>query len=138
MSESDGIMAGNWLWGSVWVFYALFYGFYFSHVASRLKPVLKYVSVPGSPERLARKRVWCFRFALFMTIPTALEMIRSTDFTSSLIRLAPCVFGIWVMRSIWVEVLNSKMPRLVSEKLKRTVEQKGGDSSHKVSAKKTS
>lgn len=111
MEETNGIVASNWLWGAVWVFYALFYGRYFTHVASRLKPDLKTVAVQGSPERLVRKAQWCNRFAIFMVIPTVLELARSTDFTSILISLAPCVFGIWVMRSIWVEVFRSKIPK---------------------------
>ena len=46
-----------------------------------------------------------------MLIPTTLELIRSTNFTSALISIAPCVFGLWVMRSVWVEVFHSKIPK---------------------------
>ncbi len=111
MNGAETAVANNWLWGGVWVFYAFFYGRYFAHVAHRLKPDLALVAVQGSPERLSRKAVWCYRFALFMMIPTTLEFIRSTDFTTALISIAPCVFGVWVMRSVWVEVFRSKMPK---------------------------
>ncbi|MBD5780242.1 hypothetical protein IEN85_12130 [Pelagicoccus sp. NFK12] len=111
MNETNGITDSSWIWGSVWIFYALFYGRYFKHVAKRLKPDLKLVDVQGSPERLARKALSCKRFAFFLTIPTVLEFIRPTDFTHGLITLAPCVFGIWVMYSVWSEVFRSKVPK---------------------------
>lgn len=115
MNETNGIAESNWMWGAVWVFYALFYGRYFSHVASRLKPDLKWVEVQGSPERLARKSLWCKRFAFFMLIAAVLELIRSTDFTNGLITLAPCFFGLWVMHAIWSEVFRSKVPKTAAE-----------------------
>lgn len=118
MNESSGIIEGNWVWGSVWVFYAIFYGRYFAHIAHRLKPDLRLVAVQGSPERLAKKVLWCNRFALFMAIPTVLEAIRSTQFTSGLISVAPCLFGLWVMRSVWSEVFQSKIPKVNQEKEK--------------------
>ncbi len=111
MNETNGITESSWMWGSVWIFYALFYGRYFKHVAKRLKPDLKLVDVQGSPERLARKALSCKRFALFLAIPTVLDLIRTTDFTRGLISLAPCVFGVWVMYSVWSEVFRSKIPK---------------------------
>lgn len=111
MSEGGGIFQGSWLWGSVWVFYAFFYGFYFQHVANGLKPNLNLARVPGSPERLQSKAVWCRRFGVFMVLPTALETIRSTHFTSALISIAPCLFGLWVMRAVWTDVIQSKLPK---------------------------
>lgn len=111
MNETNGITESSWMWGSVWIFYALFYGRYFKHVAKRLKPDLKLVDVQGSPERLARKSMLCKRFALFLAIPTVLDMLRTTDFTRGLISLAPCVFGLWVMYSVWSEVFRSKIPK---------------------------
>lgn len=111
MNETNGIAESSWSWGAVWVFYALFYGKYFRHVASRLKPDLNLVEVQGSPERLLRRSRSCVRFAFFLTIPTILEAIRPTDFTSVLISLTPCLFGLWVMRAVWREVLRSKMPK---------------------------
>lgn len=111
MNETSGMTESNWIWGCVWIFYALFYGRYFTHVARRLKPDLEFVEVQGSPERLARKSLWCRRFALFLLIPTGLELIRSTDFTSALISGAPCIFGLWVMHAIWSEVFQSKVPK---------------------------
>lgn len=114
MNETNGIAESSWIWGSVWIVYALFYGRYFTHVAKRLKPDLKLVDVQGSPERLARKARSCRRFALFLAIPTVLEFVRPTDFTHALITLAPCVFGIWVMFSIWSEVFRSKIPKTQS------------------------
>lgn len=111
MNETNGITDSSWMWGSVWIFYALFYGRYFKHVAKRLKPDLKLVDVQGSPERLARKSLSCKRFAFFLAIPTVLDLIRPTDFTRGLISLAPCVFGVWVMYSVWSEVFRSKIPK---------------------------
>ena len=118
MNETSGISDSNWLWGSIWIFYAFFYARYFSHMASRLKPDLELVEVQGSPERLRIKSRWCKRFGIFMMVPTTLEAIRSTDFTSSLISLAPCVFGLWVMRAVWKEVYCSKIPRPEGQKQK--------------------
>ncbi len=123
MNESGGIIGGNWLWGGIWVFYAYFYGKYFIHVANGLKPELKTVAVQGSPARLVRKALWCNRFALFIAIPTVLEFIRSTYFTSVVISLAPCFFGLWVMRSIWVEVFCSKAAKLKPSDLKSSSEE---------------
>lgn len=111
MNETSGITESSWMWGSIWVFYALFYGRYFKHVARRLKPDLNLVAVQGSPERLARKALSCRRFALFLTIPTVLEFIRPTDFTGGIITIAPCFFGVWVMYSVWSEVFRSKIPK---------------------------
>lgn len=111
MDEMNGMAESNWIWGAVWVFYALFYGRYFKHVARRLKPDLKLVEVQGSPERLRGKSRSCRRFAFFLTIPTALELIRTTDFTSGIISVAPCFFGLWVMHSVWSEVFRSKIPQ---------------------------
>ena len=101
----------NWLWGGIWIFYALFYSRYFVHMARRLKPDLKWVDVQGSPERLVAKARWCCRFAAFMTIPAVLELIRPTDFTHGVISIAPCFFGLWVMRAVWKEVFRSKVPK---------------------------
>lgn len=115
MNETSGITDTNWIWGSIWVFYALFYGRYFTHMASRLKPKLELVDVQGSPERLRAKSQWCKRFALFMVIPTTLELLRSTDFTTAVISIAPCIFGLWVMRSVWNEVFRSKIPKTVAK-----------------------
>lgn len=118
MNETNEIAESSWMWGAVWVFYALFYGRYFKHVARRMKPKLELVEVQGSPERLARKSLWCKRFALFLLVPTVLESIRSTNFTSALITLAPCVFGIWVMHAVWSEVFRSKIPKTEAEAAK--------------------
>lgn len=118
MNETNGIAESSWVWGAVWIFYALFYSHYFRHVAGRLKPNLKLVDVQGSPERLARKSRSCKRFAFFLTIPTALELIRSTDFTSALISIAPCIFGVWVMYSVWSEIFRSKIPKTEAEAAK--------------------
>ncbi|EDY83372.1 hypothetical protein VDG1235_2998 [Verrucomicrobiia bacterium DG1235] len=118
MNETNELTESSWMWGAVWVFYALFYGRYFTHVAKRLKPKLELVEVQGSPERLARKSLWCKRFAFFLTIPTVLELIRPTDFTGGLITMAPCVFGIWVMHAVWSEVFRSKIPKAESEAAK--------------------
>lgn len=115
MNEASGIEPSNWIWGAVWIFYALFYGRYFTHVASRLKPDLKFVEVQGSPERLGRKSRWCKRFAVFMTIATVLELIRSTDFTHGIITFAPCLFGLWVMHAIWSEIFQSKVPKAAAK-----------------------
>ncbi len=111
METESGIMTGNWLWGALWVFYAYVYAIYFGHVRDRFKPDSKFVNLPGSPERLSAKRVWCFRFAGFMVIPTFLEAIRPSLFTSATISLLPCVFGLWVMHAIWREVMRSQMPK---------------------------
>ncbi|MDQ8185135.1 hypothetical protein [Pelagicoccus sp. SDUM812002] len=111
MNETNGITESSWIWGSVWIFYALFYGRYFKHVARQMKPDLRLVDVQGSPERLARKARSCRRFALFLSIPTVLDLIRTTDFTRGMISLAPCLFGIWVMYSVWNEVFRSKIPK---------------------------
>lgn len=118
MNETNGIAESSWSWGAVWVFYALFYGKYFRHVASRLKPDLRLVEVQGSPERLKRKSRSCLRFAFFLTVPTLLEAIRPTDFTSALITIAPCIFGIWVMHAVWSEVFRSKMPKAAANAAK--------------------
>ncbi len=118
MNETNGITESSWMWGSVWIFYAIFYGRYFKHVARRLKPDLKLVEVQGSPERLVRKAISCRRFALFLTIPTVLELIRSTDFTRGIISIAPCVFGVWVMYSVWSEVFRSKIPKAEADAAK--------------------
>lgn len=99
-----------WLQGSLWVVYAFAYGFYFGHVA-KLRPAdSSYEKLPGSPERLLHKRTWCFRFGTFIAMPTVLEMIHSSTFTSVMVTVMPCVFGIWVMRSVWGEVFRSKVP----------------------------
>ncbi len=111
METEAGTMAGNWLWGSLWVFYAYIYAIYFGHVRGRFKPDLKLVNIPGSPERLAAKRSWCLRFAGLMIIPTTLEAIRPSLFTSAFISILPCMFGLWVMHAIWREVMRSQMPK---------------------------
>ncbi|MBC2605712.1 hypothetical protein [Pelagicoccus albus] len=111
MDEANTLTESSWLWGTVWVFYALFYGRYFRHVANRLKPDLDRVEVRGSPERLRRKGRSCRRFAFFLAIATALEAIRSTDFTSAIISITPCIFGLWVMHAVWSEVFRSKIPK---------------------------
>lgn len=111
MEETKDIVESSWMWGAVWVFYALFYGRYFSHVAKRLKPNLDLVAVQGSPERLWLKSRSCRRFAFFLLIPTVLESIRPTDFTRGVITMAPCLFGLWVMHAIWSEVFQSKIPK---------------------------
>lgn len=116
MNETNDIASSNWVWGGIWIFYAFFYSHYFQHMANRLKPDLKLVEVQGSPERLARKSLWCRRFAFFMIIPTSLELVRSTDFTHGLISTAPCFFGLWVMHAVWKEVFRSKVPKVVGEK----------------------
>lgn len=90
--------------------YATCYSFYFRKVAHRLKPDLDFVGVPGSPERLRSKSRQCVRFAMFMAIPTGFEMIRASFVTTMVISIMPCVFGIWVMYSVWREVLHSKVP----------------------------
>ncbi|MDQ8203262.1 hypothetical protein [Pelagicoccus sp. SDUM812003] len=118
MNETNGIAESNWLWGGIWIFYAFFYARYFRHMASRLKPKLEQVEVQGSPERLNARAIWCSRFAFFMIIPTSLELIRPTDFTSALISLAPCLFGLWVMRAVWKEVYRSKVAKPDGEKAK--------------------
>ena len=125
MNESNGIAESSWSWGAVWIFYSLFYGKYFRHVASRLKPDLNLVDVQGSPERLHRKSQSCWRFAFFLTIPTLLEAIRPTDFTSILISVTPCLFGLWVMHAVWSEVFRSKMPKTAGEaaKLRKELEE---------------
>lgn len=110
MNAAESMMDGNWLWGSLWVVYACFYGLYFSRMARRLRPDAKFAGIQGSPERLANRRLWCYRFAGFMFIPTALELVRPTNFTGALISIAPCAFGLWVMRAIWKEIFRSKMP----------------------------
>ena len=111
MEQNSGFISGDWIWGSIWVFYSLFYAIYFGHVAYRLKPDLAMVNVPGSPERLRHKQRLCYRFALFMVFPTVLEMIQSSRFTSLIITVLPCVFGLWVMHAVWRDVLNSKIPK---------------------------
>lgn len=111
MDETSGIAQSTWTWGAVWVFYALFYGKYFRHVARRLKPDLKLVDIQGSPERLLRRSRSCSRFAFFLIFPTVMEAIRPTGFTSALISITPCIFGIWVMHAVWSEVFRSKMPK---------------------------
>ncbi len=111
MNEASAISESNWLWGFVWAFYAFFYSRYFAHMARRHKPDLKNVELQGSPERLRDKSLWSKRFGLFMLIPSSLELIRPTDAMASLINLAPCLFGLWVMRAVWMEVFRSKMPK---------------------------
>ena len=118
MNDSSDIADLSWVWGSVWLFYALFYGRYFSYMANRLKPNLETVAVQGSPERLRSKARWCKRFAFFMLIPTLLELIRSTDFTSAVISIAPCFFGLWVMHAVWHEIFRSKVPRATTSSAK--------------------
>ncbi len=90
--------------------YAYFYGRYFGHVSKRLLPDLEHETTPGSWERLKAKQVWCYRFAAFMVIPAFLELIRSSFFTSGVISILPCLFGIWVMHAVWREVLHAKIP----------------------------
>ncbi|HCR30356.1 MAG TPA: hypothetical protein DIV79_10100 [Opitutae bacterium] len=109
-SETTGISAGG-LWGGLWVIYAYMYGRYFGHVASRIKSRAEHIDLPGSPERLRAKRLWSYRFSLFMLMPTLLETVRTSWATAFLITLLPCAFGIWVMHAVWREVLRSKMPR---------------------------
>jgi len=111
MDEANSIAASNWVWGAVWVFYALFYGRYFQHVASRVEPGPKQAQLQGSAERLLAKGLWCRRFAFFMGAVTIMEFLRSTDFTHGMITLGPLAFGFWVMRSIWKEVFRSKLPK---------------------------
>ncbi len=91
--------------------YASFYGMYFGHVANSLKPDLNFVDTPGSPERLHAKQKNCYRFAMFMLIPTLLEAMGSSWFTSLIISVLPCIFGFWVMHAVWREVFRSKMPK---------------------------
>lgn len=110
MIEDGSLANGNWVWGALWAVYGLFYALYFAHVASRIKPRWNLAEVPGSPERLTAKKHWCYRFALFMSVPTAMEAVRATLFTSLVISIVPCIFGVWVMISIYREVLRSKMP----------------------------
>ena len=110
MEQDTTVLAGGWLWGALWVVYAYFYGRYFGHVSKRLQPDLEHVSTPGSWERLKTKQVWCYRFATFMLIPTFLETIRTSFFTSVVISILPCLFGIWVMHAVWRDVLNAKVP----------------------------
>jgi len=107
--ETTGL-PGGWLWGALWVAYAYFYGRYFGHVARRLKPDLGNVSLAGSRERLIAKQSWCYRFSAFMVTPTVLETVRSSFFTSGIISILPCLFGVWVMHAVWREVLHSKVP----------------------------
>lgn len=111
MIEEGSLANGTWVWGALWVLYGWLYALYFAHVARRVKPRLNLADVPGSPERLTAKKLWCYRFALFMVAPTAMEAARQTLFTSLVIALVPCAFGVWVMVSIYREVLRSKMPR---------------------------
>lgn len=118
MDEPNSLAESSWMWGTVWTFYALFYGRYFRHVANRIKPDLRLVAVQGSPERLARKALSCKRFAVFLSIATVMEFVRSTDFTSGVISVAPCIFGVWVMYSVWSEVFRSKIPKTEEEAAK--------------------
>lgn len=111
MNQDATELSGAWTWGAVWVFYAYFYGRYFGHVARRLKPDLNYVTTPGSPERLYAKQRWCYRFAGLMLAPTLLESIRSSWFTTGVISLLPCGFGLWVMHAVWREVFRSELPQ---------------------------
>ena len=111
--------SSNWLWGILWVGYAFAYGMYFGHLSRGLKPDERWQSLPGSAERLWSKHVWCNRFGAFILIPTILEAIRSTHFTTGLISIAPFVFGIWVMRSVWREVIRSEMPKAAKLKHRR-------------------
>ncbi|HAT60198.1 MAG TPA: hypothetical protein DCS60_05430 [Opitutae bacterium] len=110
MDQETTGLAGRGLWGLIWVAYAYFYGRYFGHVARRLKPGLCDAGLPGSRERLAAKQFWCYWFSAFMLIPTVLELIRSSPFTSGVISILPCLFGVWVMQAVWCEVLHSKVP----------------------------
>ncbi len=110
MDQEATILTGGWLWGGLWVVYACFYGRYFKHVARRAKPDASYAEIPGSRERLLAKQKWCYRFAGFMLIPAVLETLHSSVFTSVLITVLPCVFGLWVMQAVWREVLHSKIP----------------------------
>lgn len=110
MEQETTGLAGGWLWGAIWVLYAYSYARYFRFVARRLEPDQKFVSTPGSRERLEAKQRWCYRFAAFMLIPTILESIRSSFFTSSVVLILPCFFGMWVMHAVWREVLHSKVP----------------------------
>ena len=110
MENEAGTLSVIWMQGILWVVYAYVYGLYFGHVA-KLRPVdSNYNKLPGSPERLLVKRVWCFRFGTFIAIPTVLEMLRTSTFTMVMITVMPCIFGIWVMRSVWGEVYRSKVP----------------------------
>lgn len=111
MEQEATAAYGNSIWGCIWILYAFCYGWYFRHVAQGLKPDSAYVTVPGSPERLMAKRVWCYRFAALMTFPSLLEAIRPSLFTSAFIALMPCVFGVWVMRAVWREVFRSEIPK---------------------------
>lgn len=111
MENEIASQGSNWLWGVLWVGYAYAYAMYFGHLARGLKPDDRRSALPGSPERLWVKHIWCNRFAAFLVIPTVLEAIRSTFFTTFLISMAPFLFGIWVMRSVWREVIRSEMPQ---------------------------
>jgi fatty acid desaturase len=111
VNQESTVFTEGWVWGAIWVFYAYFYGLYFGRIANRLKPDLNFVKTPGSPERLHAKQAWCYRFAVFMLFPTLLESISSSWFTSILISVLPCLFGIWVMHAVWREVLLSKLPQ---------------------------
>ncbi|MEM9159508.1 MAG: hypothetical protein AAGB46_10705 [Verrucomicrobiota bacterium] len=111
MEQESALFSGNWVWGCIWIFYAWFYASYFGFVASRLRPNLETIELPGSPERLKTRQLFCKRFALLMIIPTVLEMIQPSLFTALMITVLPCLFGGWVMYAVWREVLNSKIPK---------------------------
>jgi hypothetical protein len=111
VNQESTVFTEGWSWGAVGVCYAYFYGLYFGRMANRLKPDLNFVKTPGSPERLYSKQLRCYRFAGFMLVPTVLESIQSSWFTSALITVLPCLFGIWVMHAVWREVLLSRLPK---------------------------
>jgi len=110
MQAQEAAQTGQWLYGAIWTFYAYFYGLYFGFIASRFKPDLRWVHLRGSPERLMAKRIVCFRISIGLGIATALEFIRSSNFTTLVIGLVPAAFGVWVMYSIWREVFRTEMP----------------------------
>lgn len=111
MDTETTMMGGSWAQGALWVFFAYVYALYFGHVKSRLKPDLRFVNVPGSPERLEAKKVWCHRFMILMSMPTILEAIKPSLFTSAFISLSSCFFGVFVMYAVYREVMRSEMPK---------------------------
>ena len=120
MEQESSSLLGNSIWGCIWILYAYCYGLYFRHVAHGLKSDLAYVTVPGSPERLLTKRLWCNRFAILMVGPSVLEAIKPSLFTSAFIALMPCAFGIWVMHAVWREVFRSEIPKSARIKERKT------------------
>ncbi len=99
-----------WLQGCLWILYALAYGYYFGFLARSRSKDSSYDRLPGSPVRLRGRAKWCYRVAFFVAVATCLEAIRGSVFTNIAILIVPCLFGLWVLKTVWIEAFCCKVP----------------------------